>query len=174
MIITSEKDLRVQCVDCELELGIQIVKLLESDLTASARSGLPGIGLSAPQIGISKNVAIIRIDEKYKVDLVNPKIINKYDKFIFETEGCLSFPGRYEKTIRYNEIHVKNDIEPKEFVCTGLFAVVIQHEIDHLSGRLLPDFGLKQIETSIVTKQKPNDLCLCGSGKKYKKCHSKA
>lgn len=171
MIITSEKELRVKCEPVQPEEIESLVHKLECELKASGDSGMPGIGLAAPQIGIPKQAAIIRINEKLSVNLINARIESGYDKLLFDGEGCLSFPGRYEKTMRYHEIHVvDNNTDPNSFIAKGLFAVVIQHEIDHLSGKLLPDFALKQAQKK---KLRPNDLCSCMSGRKYKKCCGK-
>lgn len=116
--------------------------LLEKELEISAKNGFPGIGLACPQIGIAKKMAIIRIDGKrsFYADLVNPFIEEKYDLSIFQGEGCLSFPGISGNTQRYQEIKVINTLGyPKKFIATGLPAVCIQHEIDHLNGIVLPD-----------------------------------
>lgn len=167
MIITDEKLLRIKCDNASLEEVGGIIELLERELILSEKAGRPGIGLAAPQIGIYKNVAIIRIDEKTKLDLVNCKIANKYDQFIFRGEGCLSYPDRLEDTIRYNEVHIiDNLIYPYGLELTGLVSVVAQHELDHLDNRLLPDFALAKPKNKIG----PNDKCGCGSGKKFKKC----
>jgi len=171
MIITDEKLLRIPCVDALPEEVDSIILRLEEELALSAKNGNVGIGLAAPQIGIYKNVAIIRINKDISVNLVNCKIKNKYDLELFEGEGCLSFPGRFEKTMRYQEIHVvDNAVYPYSFIATGLFAVVTAHEIDHLQGKLLPDFALKK---EVPKKFRPNDICNCGSGIKYKRCHGK-
>lgn len=170
MIITDEKLLRRSCINANPEEVDSIINKLEIELNQSAIDGLPGIGLAAPQIGILKNIAIIRIDKNHSVNLVNCRIEYGYDKFIFESEGCLSFPNRYEKTLRYREIYVvENQVRPYAFVCTDLMAVAIQHELGHLSGELLPDVALPSLKEK-NKKIRPNDPCLCGSGKKYKKC----
>lgn len=165
MIITDENKLRVKCEDVlPLEIN-NIISKLEDELKISSLNGYPGIGLAAPQIGIAKKAAIIRINDEFSVNLINPVIVKKYDLEEFSGEGCLSFPNRYEKTLRYKEIRVINGVEPKDFIATGLMSVVIQHEIDHLHGKLLPDYAIKQ-----KNKTRPNDPCRCGSGKKFKKC----
>lgn len=143
MIITDESLLRMECSDVlPNEVG-ELIDTLERELKRSAELGRPGIGLAAPQIGIAKNIAIVRIPSTgsaYNVDLVNCKIDKAFDKKIFKDEGCLSFPNRYEDTMRYQEIKVTNNyVKPYSFIATGLFAVVIQHELDHLSGILLSD-----------------------------------
>jgi peptide deformylase len=144
MIITDENLLRV---DCELVLPDEINNLrskLEVALDWSARNNRPGIGLACPQIGIAKQMVIIRIDN-IKLDLVNAKISEKYHQFEFDGEGCLSFPGRFEKTLRHREVVVEgNLVKPHRFIATGLVAIVIQHELDHLSKTLLPDIALKK------------------------------
>lgn len=169
MIITDEKLLRVNCSDVLLDEIGPLREQLEKELNSSSA---PGIGLAAPQIGIAKNMAIVRTDYG-NIDLVNCIIKSAYDKYLFDGEGCLSFPGRFEKTFRYNEIYVvENAVEPHSFICTGLVAVVAQHELDHLVGKLLPDFAIPVIKSS-AKKIKPNELCPCGSNKKYKKCCGK-
>jgi peptide deformylase len=168
MIITDEKALRIQCADVLPDEIGPLREQLERELEYSAKMGRIGIGLAAPQIGIAKNIAIVRVNNHTKIDLVNCKITAGYDKEIFEQEGCLSFPGRFERSLRFQEIVVEgNVVYPTRFVCTGLLAVVCQHELDHLTGKLLPDFAIPRLDKN---KLKPNDKCSCGSGKKYKKC----
>jgi peptide deformylase len=178
MIITNnEKALRVKCAPVLSDEIGALVGALERELQHSASLGRVGIGLAAPQIGIAKNIAIVRINDQYKVNLVNCKIKKKYDQFIFKEEGCLSFPNRIENTLRYQEIYVEdNDAYPHSFIATGLMAVVIQHELDHLNSILLPDIALPKPST-LKGKIPPNDPCFCGkininTGKimKYKKC----
>lgn len=93
-----------------VEEAIEIIGKLEWELN---RSSLSGIGLAAPQIGINKAVAIIRVPNPYDpsnpvhcINLVNPKLIDAHDVIQYN-EGCLSFPGLYAKTIRYNEIIIE-------------------------------------------------------------------
>jgi peptide deformylase len=169
MIITNEEALRVKCANVLPEEIGQLIEQLERELKYSADVGRAGIGLAAPQIGIAKNVAIVRTG-KYKIDLVNCNISKGFDQAIFEQEGCLSFPGRFEKTNRFQEINIINNVvEPHSFIATGLLAVVCQHELNHLEGILLPDLAIRQ---KIISSEKarPNDKCPCGSQKKYKKC----
>jgi len=134
-IVTDEIFLKIPCQRAILPEDLSLINILEKELKICEKNGTPGIGLAANQIGIQKHVAIIRIKE-IEINLVNPVIEKGYDKILFDGEGCLSFPGRSERTFRYNEIHVKNDTEPYHFVAVGLLAVAIQHEIDHLNGIL--------------------------------------
>jgi peptide deformylase len=142
MIITNESLLRVEC---EPVLSSEVDYLrskLENALKWSEKNGRPGIGLACPQVGVAKQMAIVRVDD-IKLDLVNAKIISFDYQFEFDGEGCLSFPDRYERTLRYKEIVVEgNLVQPYRFVATGFVAVIIQHEIDHLNGILLPDVAI--------------------------------
>lgn len=168
MIITDEKLLRVKCEDVlPGEVG-ELIDLLERELKRSGERGSAGIGLSGPQISIPKNIAIVRLG-KYNINLVNCRIAEKFDPEIFEEEGCLSFPGKFVRSMRYKEIYVVDNMDDnKEFIAQGLVAVVVQHELDHLNSRLLPDIAIQ--ETIKKIKVRPNDPCSCNSGKKAKKC----
>ena len=154
----------MECTDVLPEEIDDLRAQLERELTESKISGL---GLAAPQIGIPKRMAIVRIGE-VKIDLVNCRIKKGFDRYIFQGEGCLSFPGRFVDSLRYREVYVvDNAVEPSRFVTTDLAAVVVQHELDHLDGILLPEIAIKK---KIRKKPRPNDLCPCGSGRKYKRC----
>ncbi len=171
MIITNnEEALRIQCQEVFPEEVGSLIELLETELNYANKLGKSGIGLAGPQIGLGKKIAIIRLP-KIKLNLVNCSIKNSYDPSVFRDEGCLSFPGRVENTIRFQEAHIINNlVEPYEFVATGLLSVICQHEIDHLNGRLFIDHLAPKPVQAIKTKVGPNDLCSCGSGKKYKRC----
>lgn len=175
MIITNnEEALRVKCEPVLPEEVGQLVERLELELDNSNRLGSYGIGLAAPQIGIAKDIAIVRLGNNLNINLVNCKIDKGYDPKMFTNEGCLSFPGRSEDTMRYQEICISNNlVYPHKFVAVGLFAVVCQHEIDHLNQSLFFDHKMK-IRTGKVG---PNDPCICGKPdsltgkiKKFKKC----
>ena len=150
MIITDEAQLRVECRDVLLDEVDYFREKLEKELQLSCDRGRPGIGLACPQIGIPVRMAIIRVigrnGNAYNVDLVNAKIKEGFKKSPFEKEGCLSFPGKFVKTERFQEIYVTDNlIEPYSFIATGLFAVCIQHELDHLRGILLPDLDVNNV-----------------------------
>ena len=99
-----------------------------------------GIGLAAPQVGVSKKVIVIDYhDDKYV--LVNPEILEKEGSQNVE-EGCLSFPGIYEHVDAPEKIRVAYSDEKgqkHEKTADGFLACVFSHEIDHLYGRLLID-----------------------------------
>lgn len=173
MIITNnEAALRVFCEPVTMEEVGPLIEVLEKELDYANRLGKNGIGLAAPQIGIAKDIAIVRLP-KLSFNLVNAKLVQGYDPAIFTDEGCLSFPGRSENTTRFQEVYINNNlVEPHSIVATGFVAVVIQHELDHLNSKLFMDRSVPK-PTPIVrptAKVKPNEPCICGSGKKYKKC----
>ena len=120
-----------------------------------------GIGLAAPQVGILKRLVVIDCSENKEIKkplrLINPEII-KLSKNISEfEEGCLSLPSQYAKVIRPSEITLKyKNIEgltcESEFI--GLEATCIQHEIDHLDGKLFVDHISKLKKNIIIKKLK--------------------
>ena len=100
-----------------------------------------GIGLAAPQVGISEKVIVVATDLNGEriLELINPKITKKSKEKEIGEEGCLSFPGIYIKINRAKKVEVEGlDINGKKIKlkAEGLLARVFQHEIDHLSGIL--------------------------------------
>lgn len=142
-----------------------IISQLEVELQCSK---VPGIGLSAVQIGIPLRVAIIRIPNvpgygDVHIDLWNPEI-ESTDGIIFHREGCLSLPGTTVTVKRARSVVVKNG-DGKRYLAEGLVAACVQHEIDHMDGLTILDRRQKDPGR--------NDPCPCGSGRKWKKCCGK-
>lgn len=106
-----------------------------------------GIGLAAPQVGINKNIFIVDLyDGINKYVFINPRIIEESSEYFEFEEGCLSFPGLTTTVKRHEWIKVSAlDLQGNNFEVTAsdLLAVVIQHENDHLNGRLLSDTTLE-------------------------------
>jgi len=103
----------------------------------------PGIGLAAIQVDIPKRIVVIDIsrEQNEPLCLINPEIIER-DGVEEMEEGCLSVPGFFENVTRAERIRASalgRDGEPIELDTDGLLAVCIQHEIDHLDGRLFVD-----------------------------------
>ncbi len=104
----------------------------------------PGIGLAAPQVNVSKRLIVLDISENKNnpMVLVNPEIIDKKGSMQME-EGCLSVPGIFEPVDRARYIRFKakdrEDVEV-DLEVEELLAVCIQHEIDHLDGKLFVDY----------------------------------
>ena len=104
----------------------------------------PGIGLAASQVNVHKRLIVIDISEKkdQPLILINPEI-RTFDGEMENPEGCLSIPGFYEPVTRYAQIQVDaigRDGEPFTMEATELLAVCIQHEMDHLEGKLFVDY----------------------------------
>ena len=100
-----------------------------------------GIGLAAPQIGVSLRVIVVDADE-VRLALVNPEIVKTSEERILDEEGCLSYSSYYGPVNRYQSVVVKGrSLEGKEIRirATDLLARVFQHEIDHLDGTLFLD-----------------------------------
>ncbi len=98
-----------------------------------------GIGLAAPQVGVSKRIIVIET-EKGVTSFINPEILEKSKEKAIEEEGCLSLPGLYLKIKRAKKIEIRaKNIEGEELKikAEGLLARVFQHEIDHLDGILI-------------------------------------
>ncbi|MGH7738006.1 MAG: peptide deformylase [Candidatus Tyrphobacter sp.] len=103
----------------------------------------PGVGLAAPQVGVSKRLFVIDVkDEEHEpAVLINPKIVTAEEE-IELTEGCLSIPGFVGEITRFSRVTVAGlDRHGKKIALRGegVFAQCLQHEIDHLDGRLYKD-----------------------------------
>ncbi len=104
----------------------------------------PGIGLAATQVDVHRRVIVIDVSDTHDqpLALVNPEIVAR-DGIERMQEGCLSVPGIYEDVERAEHIRVRaldRDGERIEFEADALLAVCIQHEIDHLDGKLFVDY----------------------------------
>lgn len=104
----------------------------------------PGIGLAAIQVGIPLRLVVIDVSEGHDqpLCLINPEILGKEGEEEMD-EGCLSVPGFYETVRRAERVRVRaldRDGKPFELAADGLLAVCIQHEIDHLDGKLFVDY----------------------------------
>ena len=104
-----------------------------------------GIGLAAPQIGISKRIIVLGAEDDNQIIMINPEIIRQ-EGFVEGNEGCLSVPNTDGIVVRAESITVKGwNIEGEDMVCEaeGDLARVFQHEIDHLDGILFIDRATK-------------------------------
>ncbi len=131
--ILRKKAKEVEIIDSEIEAH------LEEMLKIMYRYN--GIGLAANQAGILKRLIVIDIGEG-PLKLINPRIVKKKGKVEFE-EGCLSLPGLRVKVKRFANVVVETlDAKgrPLRISAQGLLAICLQHEIDHLEGRLILDY----------------------------------
>lgn len=119
------------------------IRQLASDMLETMYAA-PGIGLAAIQVNVDKRVIVIDIseDQSQPLTLINPEVIAAEGEREYQ-EGCLSVPEAYETVSRADTIRVKAlDLQGKlqEFEAEGLLATCIQHEIDHLDGKLFVDY----------------------------------
>lgn len=116
----------------------------------------PGIGLAANQVNVQKRLIVLDVSEEKNspLVLVNPEVIAKEGEEESD-EGCLSVPGVFEKVKRAEKIRVRGldrEGNPLEFDADGLLAVCIQHEIDHLDGKLFVDY-LSPLKRQLARKK---------------------
>ena len=116
----------------------------------------PGIGLAATQVNVHKQLLVLDVSEDKNEPhvLINPRVVAK-DGIQTYQEGCLSVPGIFADVERANRITVEaQDVDGKPFTieADGLFAVCIQHEMDHLAGRLFIDY-LSPLKREMVLKK---------------------
>ncbi|MBB3240981.1 peptide deformylase [Pseudomonas sp. Tn43] len=105
----------------------------------------PGIGLAATQVNVHKRIVVMDLSEDRSEPrvFINPEFEVLTDEVDQYQEGCLSVPGFYENVDRPQKVRIKaqdRDGQPYELVAEGLLAVCIQHECDHLNGKLFVDY----------------------------------
>ena len=133
------------------------LKKLTEDMLETMYQG-SGIGLAATQVNIHKRIIVVDVSEgkNSPLILVNPilkKIVNPEKKSF--SEGCLSVPGFYEELIRPSSVEINaSDVNGEEvnIVAEGLLSVVIQHEMDHLDGKMMVDF-ISNVKREMIRKK---------------------
>jgi peptide deformylase len=118
----------------------------------------PGVGLAATQVDVHEQVIVIDISETHDqlTVLINPRILDSRGKSDCE-EGCLSVPGIFEKVARAEWVRVQAlglDGKPLEVETGGLLSVCIQHEMDHLKGKVFVEYLSQLKQKRIVGKLK--------------------
>jgi len=119
------------------------VRRLVDDMAATMYAA-PGIGLAAIQVGVAKRVIVIDLSESRNQlqVFIDPEILTADGEQVLE-EGCLSVPGIFEPVTRAEHVRVRaldRDGKPFELEARGLLATCIQHEIDHLDGKVFVDY----------------------------------
>ena len=130
---------------------------LIDDMVETMRDA-PGVGLAAPQIGLSERLLVIEYYEREPEEddeenedapkkvwaIINPEIVKKSAETVMGVEGCLSIPGLLGEVERHEEVLVKGmnkHGKPMKVKAKGWLARIFQHEIDHLNGVLFPDLA---------------------------------
>lgn len=150
--ILQYPDERLHTVAKPIEVVDERVRTLIDDMAETMYSAR-GIGLAATQVNVHERVVVIDVSEDKSgiTAFVNPEIIEKHGDTVYE-EGCLSVPGIYEKVHRAEGVTVRalgRDGKPFELKADGLLAICIQHEIDHLNGRVFVEY-LSQLKLSRI------------------------
>lgn len=119
----------------------------------------PGIGLAAPQIGVLLRLIVMDCsaaeEDPAPLIMVNPEITWQSEEMKSHNEGCLSIPDQFEEIERPAKVTVKYfdlDGQPQSQTLDGLWATCVQHEIDHLNGKLFIDY-LSRIKRGMITRK---------------------
>ncbi len=131
--VLREKALTVEKITPEI---LSLIKDMAETMYSDS-----GVGLAAPQVGVSKQIITIDGEKDGLIVLINPMIV-KCEGEVMEEEGCLSIPGIYSQIKRSLKVTVKalnENGDPVEIIKEGLTARALQHEIDHLDGILFID-----------------------------------
>jgi peptide deformylase len=142
----------VETVDDELR------KLLDNMLETMYDA--PGVGLAGIQVGIDKRILVLDAsqkdsDEKNPICMINPQILSRSESSRIYEEGCLSIPDVLVEIERPTEVRVRyidRDGKQQDLQADGLLATAIQHEIDHLDGKLIIDY-LSKLRRDIVIRK---------------------
>ena len=143
IIIAPDPRLKLTCAPVE-RVDVAVRKLMDDMLETMYAA--PGVGLAAPQVGITKRVIVVdadtREEERHPFRLANPEIMWAADEMAVYEEGCLSLPEHYAEVSRPAAARVRfldHENAPREIEFEGVLATCIQHEIDHLDGILFVD-----------------------------------
>ncbi len=148
--------LRTKAVDVDpAELATPAFQALLDDMFETMYDA-PGIGLAASQVDVHKRFMVIDVSEDRSRPMVfaNPEIVASEGGQVYQ-EGCLSVPGIYADVTRADTITVRfldRQGQPQELTTDGLLAVCIQHEMDHLVGKLFVDY-LSPLKREMVKKK---------------------
>jgi len=118
----------------------------------------PGVGLAAPQVGVTRRLVVMDCAKDGPAEplvLINPQILHASERISTHEEGCLSIPEQYAEIERPAEVTVGwTDLDgaSRERTFAGLWATCVQHEIDHLNGRLFIDY-LGPLKRQMITRK---------------------
>lgn len=143
IITAPDPRLKVQCEPVE-SVDAAIAKMMDDMLETMYLA--PGIGLAAPQVGITKRILVVDVSPKdaprEPIRMANPEILWHSDDLATYEEGCLSLPEQYadvERPARIKVRYLDRDNTEQELDADGLLATCIQHEMDHLDGVIFVD-----------------------------------
>ena len=157
--ILIHPDPRLKSVASPVEAFDKALHVLADDMLQTMYDA-PGIGLAAPQIGVGKRLLVMDCVKEegaapQPMVLVNPEITWSSEEQNVYEEGCLSIPDQFADVERPAEVEVfwlDLDGKPKSERFDGLWATCVQHEIDHLNGKLFIDY-LKPLKRQMITRK---------------------
>ena len=143
IIIAPDPRLKIECAPVT-KVDASVRKLMDDMLETMYAA--PGIGLAAPQVGVTKRVIVVDAAAKGEPPqphrMANPEIVWASDDDNLYNEGCLSLPEHYADVVRPKSVRVRyldHENELRELEADGLLATCVQHEMDHLDGILFVD-----------------------------------
>ena len=149
--VLRQKSLPVENVDKNIQILMD--DMLETMYAA------PGVGLSAPQVGVTRRVIVCDVsredEDPRPLKLINPEVIEASEELIVAEEGCLSFPEHFAEVKRPNHVllrYLDEFGEQKQIDANGLLSTCLQHEIDHLEGILFVDY-LSPLKRNIILRK---------------------
>ena len=156
IIIAPDPRLKMVCVEVN-DITPEIVGMMDDMLDTMYAA--PGIGLAAPQVGVTKRVIVADVcKEENKREprrLINPEIEWKSEDLFAYEEGCLSLPEHYSDVARPKNVGIRYLDETgkrRELEAEGLLAVCLQHEIDHLDGILFVDH-ISSLKRNVIMRK---------------------
>jgi len=151
-------DKRLHKIAKPVEVFDDRIRKLVADM-AETMYAAPGVGLAATQVDVHERVVVIDVSETHDElrVFINPEIIWSSNERTVHEEGCLSVPGIYDEVERAEQVRVRAQNEKGETYevdCEDLLAVCIQHEMDHLMGRVFVEYLSLLKQTRIKNKMK--------------------
>ncbi len=155
IIIAPDPRLKLVCEPVE-EVTPELLKLMDDMLDTMYDA--PGIGLAAPQVGVTKRLLVADIakdEERESRRLINPEILSASEELFEYEEGCLSLPEHYADVTRPKHVRIGYSDEKggaQELEAEGLLAVCLQHEMDHLDGILFVDH-ISMLKRNVILRK---------------------
>ena len=156
IIHAPDARLKIKCSD--VESVDQHLRDFMDDMLETMYAA-PGVGLSAPQDGVTRRVIVCDVsredEDPRPLKLINPEVIEASEELIVAEEGCLSFPEHFAEVKRPNHVllrYLDEFGEQKQIDANGLLSTCLQHEIDHLEGILFVDY-LSPLKRNIILRK---------------------
>ena len=158
LTILHYPDKRLHKIAKPVEVFDERIRKLVKDM-AETMYAAPGVGLAATQVDVHERIVVIDVSETHDElrVFINPEILWSSAERMVHEEGCLSVPGIYDDVERAEKVRVRAQNEKGETYevdCEGLLAVCIQHEMDHLVGRVFVEYLSPLKQTRIRSKLK--------------------